>query len=58
MPGEEVLHQFQVSREESKRLKDIEERLLAIKEEEERISQALVRIILQKTTIEGEGHSV
>ena len=31
-----------MSREESKRLKDIEERLLAIKEENERISEALV----------------
>ena len=42
VPGEEVLHHFQISREESKQLKDIEERLLAIKEEDERISQALV----------------
>ena len=37
--GEEVLHHFQISREESKRLKDIEERLLAIREEKERILQ-------------------
>ena len=45
VPGEEVLHHFQMSREESKRLKDIEERLLAIKEENERIQQEpIVRV--------------
>ena len=31
-----MLHQFMMSREESMRLKDIEERLLAIREENER----------------------
>ena len=39
VPGEEVLHHFQMSREESKRLKDIEGRLLAIREENERMQQ-------------------
>ena len=39
VPGEEVLHHFQMSREESKRLKDIEGRLLTIREENERMQQ-------------------
>ena len=33
VPGEEVLQQFQMSREESQRLKDIEEKLAAIQNE-------------------------
>ena len=41
-PGEEVLHQFQMSRSERERLKDIDERLRVIQEENERTMQALV----------------
>ena len=37
-----MLHHFQMSREESKQLKDIEERLLAIREENERMQQEQV----------------
>ena len=42
-PGEEVLQQFQVSREESQKLKEIEEQLSAIWEEKAREAEALVR---------------
>lgn len=41
-PGEEVLHQFQMSRSERERLKDIDERLRVIQEENERTMQAVV----------------
>ena len=50
VPGEEVLHHFQMSREESQRLKDIDTRLLAIKEENERIEKAIVCVHVDSRT--------
>ena len=46
VPGEEVLQQFQMSREESQRLKDIEEKLAAILNEKNKEAEIQVSYLV------------
>ena len=46
VPGEEVLQQFQMSREESQRLKDIEEKLAAIQNEKNKEAEIQVSYLV------------